>query len=47
VSPVGEQTTCPLHGELETLKAPVLPEVEEGNCWDQEANLVFCACRQR
>jgi hypothetical protein len=20
------------------------PEAEEGNCWDQEADLVFCTC---
>jgi len=47
-SPVGEQVACPLRGELGTLKASVSPEAEEeGNCWDQEADLAFCACCQR
>jgi len=42
-SPAGEQATCPLRGELKTLKAPTSPEAEEGSCWDQEADLVLCA----
>ncbi len=37
---------CPLRGELEMLKVSVSPKVEEGNYWDQEVDLVFCACRQ-
>jgi hypothetical protein len=46
-SPTGEQAACPLHGELRTLKASASPKAEEGNCWDQEADLVLSACRQR
>jgi hypothetical protein len=41
VSPVEEQATCPLRGELRTFKAPASPEAEEGSCWDQEADLVL------
>jgi hypothetical protein len=42
----GEQAACSLRGELGTLKASASLEVEEGNCWDQEADLILCACRQ-
>jgi len=47
VSPAREQAACPLRGEFGTLKALASPEAEEGNHWDQEANLVLCACRQQ
>jgi hypothetical protein len=33
-SPAGEQTACPLCGELETLKMSTSPKIEEGNYWD-------------
>jgi len=45
-NPVEEQAACPLRGELGTFKASALTEAEEGNYWDQEADLVLCACRQ-
>jgi hypothetical protein len=47
VSPAREQAACPLCGELGMLKAPVLLEAEEDNCWDQKAHLVLCACHQQ
>jgi len=46
VSLAREQVACLLRGELGMLKVPVLPNAEEGSCWDQEADLVLCACRQ-
>jgi len=46
-SPVGEQAAYLLRGELGTLKVPASPEAKEGNCWDQEANLILCTRRQR
>jgi len=47
VSPAEEHSACLLRGELGMLKVLALPEVKEGSYWDQEANLVLCACHQR
>jgi len=47
VSLAGEQAACRLRGELGTLKALASPKAEEGSYWDQEADLVLCACHQQ